>query len=146
MVYGNLGDTSGTGVLFTRNPSTGEAKLYGEYLINAQGEDVVAGIRTPQPIAVMAKELPKAFAILEKNCEILEREYQDVMVRIFVLFLQMFWCFLGAIPFYFPRFFIFISMRNSRVLFFCRILSLLSKRGSYSCCSAAQESAQALRQ
>lgn len=80
MVYGNLGETSGTGVLFTRNPSTGENKLYGEYLINAQGEDVVAGIRTPQPIAVMASELPKAFAILQENCNILEREYQDIMV------------------------------------------------------------------
>src|SRR5690606_2957421 len=56
MVYGNMGDTSGTGVAFTRNPSTGERKLYGEYLINAQGEDVVAGIRTPQPIATLQNE------------------------------------------------------------------------------------------
>ena len=54
MVFGNMGETSGTGVAFTRNPATGEKKLYGEFLMNAQGEDVVAGIRTPQPIAALA--------------------------------------------------------------------------------------------
>src|SRR6185436_17116589 len=58
MVFGNLGDTSATGVAFSRNPSTGEAKLYGEYLTNAQGEDVVAGIRTPRPITELAVEMP----------------------------------------------------------------------------------------
>ena len=60
MVFGNMGSTSGTGVAFTRNPATGEKKIYGEYLINAQGEDVVAGIRTPQKVEVMAKDLPEA--------------------------------------------------------------------------------------
>ena len=59
MVFGNLGETSGTGVAFTRNPSTGEAKIYGEYLINAQGEDVVAGIRTPNPISQLEEDMPK---------------------------------------------------------------------------------------
>ena len=59
MVFGNMGDDSGTGVAFTRNPSTGEHVLYGEYLINAQGEDVVAGIRTPQPIHILEKEMPE---------------------------------------------------------------------------------------
>ena len=58
MVFGNMGDTSGTGVAFTRNPSTGEKQIYGEYLINAQGEDVVAGVRTPQPITKLAEDLP----------------------------------------------------------------------------------------
>lgn len=61
MAYGNLGDTSGTGVCFTRNPSTGERLLYGEYLINAQGEDVVAGIRTPLPISQLKDSLPEAY-------------------------------------------------------------------------------------
>ncbi len=59
MVFGNLNDHSGTGVCFTRNPSTGEKELYGEYLTNAQGEDVVAGIRTPKKIAMLADEMPK---------------------------------------------------------------------------------------
>ncbi|KAG6529563.1 hypothetical protein ZIOFF_011771 [Zingiber officinale] len=79
MVFGNMGDTSGTGVLFTRNPSTGEKKLYGEFLINAQGEDVVAGIRTPQDLDTMKKCMPEAYNELVKNCEILERHYKDMM-------------------------------------------------------------------
>eukprot|EP00195_Chlamydomonas_chlamydogama_P010279 CAMPEP_0202891472 /NCGR_PEP_ID=MMETSP1392-20130828/1515_1 /ASSEMBLY_ACC=CAM_ASM_000868 /TAXON_ID=225041 /ORGANISM="Chlamydomonas chlamydogama, Strain SAG 11-48b" /LENGTH=863 /DNA_ID=CAMNT_0049575227 /DNA_START=362 /DNA_END=2953 /DNA_ORIENTATION=- len=78
MAFGNMGDTSGTGVCFTRNPSTGERKLYGEYLINAQGEDVVAGIRTPDPIDRLAATLPDAYAQLVKNCDILERHYKDM--------------------------------------------------------------------
>ena len=61
MVFGNMGDTSGTGVAFTRNPSTGEKGIFGEYLINAQGEDVVAGVRTPQPISKLAEDLPKCY-------------------------------------------------------------------------------------
>ena len=61
MVYGNTGDTSGTGVAFTRNPATGEKKLFGEYLMNAQGEDVVAGIRTPQPIATLNDVMPECY-------------------------------------------------------------------------------------
>src|ERR1700726_2779357 len=65
MVFGNMGNDSGTGVAFTRNPSTGEKRLYGEYLLNAQGEDVVAGIRTPQPISDMARDLPKAYKQFE---------------------------------------------------------------------------------
>ncbi|CAJ1941162.1 unnamed protein product [Sphenostylis stenocarpa] len=79
MVFGNMGNTSGTGVLFTRNPSTGENKLYGEFLINAQGEDVVAGIRTPQDLEVMKSCMPEACKELEENCEILEKHYKDMM-------------------------------------------------------------------
>lgn len=78
MAYGNLGDTSGTGVCFTRDPSTGKKELYGEYLVNAQGEDVVAGIRTPLRIDVMQRDLPDAFEELLRNCAILEREYRDM--------------------------------------------------------------------
>ncbi|MCL2694153.1 MAG: pyruvate, phosphate dikinase, partial [Oscillospiraceae bacterium] len=78
MVFGNLGDTSGTGVAFTRNPSTGEKKLYGEYLINAQGEDVVAGIRTPNTIDQMEKDLPEAYAEFVKICNVLENHYKDM--------------------------------------------------------------------
>ncbi|GJP75834.1 hypothetical protein CLOP_g6233 [Closterium sp. NIES-67] len=78
MVFGNMGDNSGTGVLFTRSPSNGERKLYGEYLINAQGEDVVAGIRTPEDIDTMKKVLPKAYEELCKNCEILEKEFKEM--------------------------------------------------------------------
>jgi pyruvate, orthophosphate dikinase len=78
MVFGNMGDDSGTGVLFTRNPSTGENKLYGEYLVNAQGEDVVAGIRTPEDILTMKAKLPNAYAELIRNCEILESHYKDM--------------------------------------------------------------------
>ncbi|KAK6913844.1 Pyruvate phosphate dikinase, AMP/ATP-binding [Dillenia turbinata] len=79
MVFGNMGNTSGTGVLFTRNPSTGEKKLYGEFLINAQGEDVVAGIRTPQDLDTMKNCMPEAYKELVENCEILERHYKDMM-------------------------------------------------------------------
>ncbi|CAM6129227.1 unnamed protein product [Calypogeia fissa] len=79
MVFGNMGPTSGTGVLFTRNPSTGQKKLYGEYLINAQGEDVVAGIRTPEDIDTMRVALPEAYKELLENCEILEKHYKDMM-------------------------------------------------------------------
>ena len=90
MVFGNMGDTSATGVAFTRNPSTGEKKLYGEFLINAQGEDVVAGIRTPQEISEAARKeagsdkpsmeytLPKAYAELKRIYNALERHYRDM--------------------------------------------------------------------
>ncbi|SFJ81712.1 pyruvate phosphate dikinase [Halobacillus dabanensis] len=78
MVFGNMGDDSGTGVAFTRNPSTGESKLYGEYLINAQGEDVVAGIRTPQPIESLQKEMPDVYQQLVNTCELLENHYKDM--------------------------------------------------------------------
>lgn len=78
MVFGNLGWSSGTGVAFTRNPSTGERTFYGEYLLNAQGEDVVAGIRTPQPISQLAQDLPTAFAQLEAITQQLERHYRDM--------------------------------------------------------------------
>ncbi|XP_057957151.1 pyruvate, phosphate dikinase, chloroplastic isoform X2 [Malania oleifera] len=79
MVFGNMGNTSGTGVLFTRNPSTGEKKLYGEFLVNAQGEDVVAGIRTPEDLDTMESCMPEAYKELVENCEILERHYKDMM-------------------------------------------------------------------
>lgn len=78
MVFGNIGNDSGTGVAFTRNPSTGENKFYGEYLINAQGEDVVAGIRTPEPVARLEKEMPAVYAQLMKIREILEKQYRDM--------------------------------------------------------------------
>ncbi|MDD2211568.1 MAG: pyruvate, phosphate dikinase [Clostridia bacterium] len=78
MVFGNSGDDSGTGVAFTRNPSTGEKKIYGEYLMNAQGEDVVAGIRTPHPITDLQKESPEIYEQFVKICETLERHYRDV--------------------------------------------------------------------
>ncbi len=78
MVFGNMGSSSGTGVAFTRNPSTGENKLYGEYLIDAQGEDVVAGIRTPSPIAKLKEEMPKSYAEFDKLTQILEKHYRDV--------------------------------------------------------------------
>ncbi len=78
MVFGNMGQTSGTGVAFTRNPSTGEDLLYGEYLINAQGEDVVAGIRTPQPIAKLEKEMPENFKLLVEIRSKLEDHYKDM--------------------------------------------------------------------
>jgi pyruvate,orthophosphate dikinase len=78
MVFGNMGNTSGTGVAFTRNPSTGERKVYGEYLINAQGEDVVAGIRTPHEVAVMGQDLPEAYAQFMEICDILERHYRNM--------------------------------------------------------------------
>lgn len=79
MVFGNMGNTSGTGVLFTRNPSTGEKKLYGEFLVNAQGEDVVAGIRTPEDLDTMKSCMPVAYKELVENCEILEKHYKDMM-------------------------------------------------------------------
>ncbi|KAG1327809.1 Pyruvate, phosphate dikinase, chloroplastic [Cocos nucifera] len=79
MVFGNMGNTSGTGVLFTRNPSTGEKVLYGEFLINAQGEDVVAGIRTPQDLDVVKQRMPEAYRELVENCRILEQHYKDMM-------------------------------------------------------------------
>ncbi len=78
MVFGNSGDDSATGVLFTRNPSTGEKKLYGEFLVNAQGEDVVAGIRTPRPIAELARLMPVASKKLNGICQQLERHYKDM--------------------------------------------------------------------
>lgn len=78
MVFGNLGDDSGTGVAFTRNPSTGEKTFYGEFLVNAQGEDVVAGIRTPEPIAAMAQQLPAAYADLLRTQSLLERHFRDM--------------------------------------------------------------------
>ncbi|MDR3259214.1 MAG: pyruvate, phosphate dikinase [Fusobacteriaceae bacterium] len=78
MVFGNMGDTSGTGVAFTRNPSTGEKKIYGEYLINAQGEDVVAGIRTPQPITKLKEDLPKCYDEFIEIATKLENHYRDM--------------------------------------------------------------------
>jgi pyruvate,orthophosphate dikinase len=78
MVFGNMGAESGTGVAFTRNPSTGEKKLYGEYLLNAQGEDVVAGIRTPQPISQLQEELPAVYEQFRNIVELLEKHYRDM--------------------------------------------------------------------
>ena len=78
MVFGNLGDDCGTGVCFTRNPSTGEKKLYGEFLLNAQGEDVVAGIRTPNPIEEFGAKLPEADRELHRIADLLEKHYKDV--------------------------------------------------------------------
>lgn len=78
MVFGNLGETSGTGVCFTRNPSTGEAKFYGEYLMNAQGEDVVAGIRTPLPVSALQKQNPKIYKELVTTCNKIEKHYRDM--------------------------------------------------------------------
>ena len=78
MAFGNMGDDCGTGVAFTRDPATGEKKLMGEFLINAQGEDVVAGVRTPMPIAKMAEEFPEAYAEFEKVCSTLENHYRDM--------------------------------------------------------------------
>ena len=78
MVFGNLNNESGTGVAFTRDPATGENKLMGEFLINAQGEDVVAGVRTPMPIAQMEQEFPEAYAEFVKVCDTLENHYHDM--------------------------------------------------------------------
>ncbi len=78
MVFGNMGTTSATGVGFTRDPATGENCFYGEYLINAQGEDVVSGVRTPRPIAELAKEMPDAYQQLRSVCSILEKHFQDM--------------------------------------------------------------------
>ncbi len=78
MVFGNLGDDCATGVAFTRNPSTGERVLYGEYLVNAQGEDVVAGVRTPLPVAQLATDMPKSHEELAAVCDRLERHFRDM--------------------------------------------------------------------
>ncbi|MDO4581098.1 MAG: pyruvate, phosphate dikinase [Bacillota bacterium] len=78
MVFGNMGDTSGTGVAFTRNPATGENKIYGEYLMNAQGEDVVAGIRTPKPISVLEQDMPAAYREFVEIAHRLEQHYKDM--------------------------------------------------------------------
>ena len=78
MVFGNMGNTSGTGVAFTRNPSTGEDRFFGEFLINAQGEDVVAGIRTPEPISDLKKEMPRVYRELDAIRHRLERHYKDI--------------------------------------------------------------------
>ena len=78
MVFGNMGETSGTGVAFTRNPSTGDNGIYGEYLINAQGEDVVAGIRTPQPISKLAEDLPECYEEFMAIAKKLENHYRDM--------------------------------------------------------------------
>ena len=78
MVYGNTGDDSGSGVAFTRNPANGAKEFYGEFLINAQGEDVVAGVRTPEPVAELKKQMPKAYTELERIRQTLERHFKDV--------------------------------------------------------------------
>ncbi len=78
MVFGNMGDDSGTGVAFTRDPSTGVNQLYGEYLINAQGEDVVAGIRTPRPISSLALEMPDVYSQFANTCQLLEKHYRNM--------------------------------------------------------------------
>ena len=78
MVYGNTGDNSGSGVAFTRNPANGAKEFYGEFLINAQGEDVVAGVRTPEPVAELKKQMPKAYQELERIRQTLERHFKDV--------------------------------------------------------------------
>ena len=78
MVYGNTGDESGSGVAFTRNPANGVKEFYGEFLINAQGEDVVAGVRTPEPVAELKKQMPKAYAELERIRQTLEKHFKDV--------------------------------------------------------------------
>lgn len=78
MAFGNMGDDCGTGVAFTRNPATGEKKLFGEFLTNAQGEDVVAGVRTPMPISQMAEKFPEAFEQFQKVCKLLEDHYRDM--------------------------------------------------------------------
>ena len=78
MVFGNLNENSGTGVAFTRDPATGEKKLMGEFLVNAQGEDVVAGVRTPMPIAQMAEQFPEAYSDFVKVCSLLENHYHDM--------------------------------------------------------------------
>ena len=78
MVFGNMGDTSGTGVAFTRNPATGENGIFGEYLINAQGEDVVAGIRTPQPITKLEEDMPEVYKQFMEIASKLENHYRDM--------------------------------------------------------------------
>lgn len=78
MVFGNMGEDSGSGVAFTRNPSTGERQVYGEYLTNAQGEDVVGGIRTPKPIRELAEDLPEVYGQFQNICELLDRHYRNM--------------------------------------------------------------------
>ncbi|MBF2358253.1 pyruvate, phosphate dikinase [Listeria welshimeri] len=78
MVFGNTGESSGTGITFTRNPSTGEKEVFGEFLLNAQGEDVVAGIRTPEPISTLQMRMPMVYNELLKTCELLENHYLDM--------------------------------------------------------------------
>ncbi|MBF2588304.1 pyruvate, phosphate dikinase [Listeria marthii] len=78
MVFGNTGETSGTGITFTRNPSTGEKEVFGEFLLNAQGEDVVAGIRTPEPISALEERMPAVYKELIHTCELLENHYLDM--------------------------------------------------------------------
>jgi pyruvate,orthophosphate dikinase len=78
MVFGNMGETCATGVAFTRDPATGEKRFYGEFLVNAQGEDVVAGTRTPRPIAELKEIMPKSYAELDRVCKLLERHYKDM--------------------------------------------------------------------
>lgn len=78
MVFGNTGESSGTGITFTRNPSTGEKEVFGEFLLNAQGEDVVAGIRTPEPISALQMRMPMVYNELLKTCELLENHYSDM--------------------------------------------------------------------
>ena len=78
MVFGNMGDTSGTGVAFTRNAATGENAMFGEYLINAQGEDVVAGVRTPKPIATLEQDMPEVYKQFYEIAHKLETHYKDM--------------------------------------------------------------------
>src|SRR6201990_1239594 len=78
MVFGNTGDTSGSGVAFTRNPANGTNEFYGEFLVNAQGEDVVAGVRTPEPVAKLKEQMPKSYAELQNVRKILEKHFKDV--------------------------------------------------------------------
>ncbi len=78
MVFGNFGEDSGTGVAFTRDPSTGEKRFFGEFLVNAQGEDVVAGIRTPEPVELMERKFPPAYKQLVETYQRLEKHYKDM--------------------------------------------------------------------
>src|SRR5207247_11300950 len=91
MVCGNMGANSGTGVAFTRNPSTGKKELYGEYLLNAQGEDVVAGTRTPNPISQLKKELPKVYEQFNAITQLLEKDYRDMQDCAFTIDPCMLW-------------------------------------------------------
>ena len=78
MVFGNTGENSGSGVAFTRDPATGEKVFYGEFLMNAQGEDVVAGVRTPEPVLQLKREMPQAYRELERIRQTLEKHFRDV--------------------------------------------------------------------
>jgi pyruvate,orthophosphate dikinase len=91
MVFGNMGNTSGTGVAFTRNPSDGDKEIYGDYLMNAQGEDVVAGIRNTSPISAMQDEMPKIYQEFEENCEKLEKHYKEMQDVEFTIERGKFW-------------------------------------------------------